>query len=147
MRANRGTETMAIIDINRKPTGRELRWFGFVLVAFFGIVGSVVYLRFESPRLAYVMWAVGVLLSLVYITLRPLRVPIYVGWMRVFFPIGWTVSHLVLIVLYYLIITPIAVVMRLVGHDPMKRRFDRNAPTYWARHRTDGDPARYTRQY
>ena len=49
------------------------------------------------------------------------------------FPIGWVVSHALMAAIYYLVITPMAVAMRLLGRDPLDRRFDRDATTYWVR--------------
>ncbi|MEX0979180.1 MAG: SxtJ family membrane protein, partial [Pirellulales bacterium] len=69
------------------------------------------------------------------------------GWMWAAFPIGWLVSHLLIAAIYFLLITPIALVMRAVGRDPLSRRFDRAAKTYWVPRRQDSDPARYFRQF
>jgi hypothetical protein len=63
------------------------------------------------------------------------------------FPIGWTVSHLLLAAIYYLAIAPIGVIMRVCGYDPMQRRFDRNAETYWKRRQDRDDTKRYFKQY
>ena len=44
-------------------------------------------------------------------------------------PIAWTVSHLLAGgVAYFLVATPIALVLRALGRDPMRRSFDRRAP-------------------
>jgi hypothetical protein len=72
--------------------------------------------------------------------------PVFVTWMRLAYPIGWTVSHLMLATIYYLVITPIGLVMRLLGRDPLQRRWDRQASTYWVAHNPGGDMARYFRQ-
>jgi hypothetical protein len=71
----------------------------------------------------------------------------YLGWMRLFFPLGWTISHAVLLVLYFVVVTPIGLVMRVIRYDPMARRLDPDAPSYWVEHRTGGDSARYLRQF
>jgi hypothetical protein len=71
----------------------------------------------------------------------------YIGWMYLAFPIGWTVSHVLLAVTYYLVLTPIGLIMRAVGRDPMRRRLDPEAKSYWIEHRPDRDPSRYFRQY
>jgi hypothetical protein len=63
------------------------------------------------------------------------------------FPIGWTVSHLLLGSIFYGVITPIGLLLRASGHDPMMRKFDRNASSYWIDHRTGGDPTSYLRQF
>jgi hypothetical protein len=71
----------------------------------------------------------------------------FVGWMFLAFPIGWTVSHLLLLATFYLVLTPIGVVMRLVGHDPLERKFRPEAATYWMEHDPGSDPSRYFRQH
>ena len=62
-------------------------------------------------------------------------------------PIGWTISHAVLALLYYLLFTPIGLIIRLFGRDPMQRRLDRSAATYWVPHNQDRDAGRYFRQF
>ena len=63
------------------------------------------------------------------------------------YPIGWTVSHLALAVVYYLVVTPIGLLMRLFGRDPMRRKFDPSATTYWQPHESPDEPERYFRQF
>jgi hypothetical protein len=46
-----------------------------------------------------------------------------------------------------LVITPIGVIMRVCGYDPMQRRCDRNAETYWKRRENQDDTKRYFKQY
>jgi hypothetical protein len=72
--------------------------------------------------------------------------PVFLLWMGLAYPIGWTVSHLMLAVILYLVITPVGLVMRLCGYDPMERRFDRSATSYWVAHNPGGDTRRYFRQ-
>ena len=55
-------------------------------------------------------------------------------------------SHLVLAVIYYLILTPIAIVMRTFGRDQLRLRFDASARSYWKEHDPAADTARYFRQ-
>ena len=63
-------------------------------------------------------------------------------------PIGWVVSHLALGIIYYGIFTPVALVFRLMGRDPLNRRLDRQASTYWEPYEPDrGGKARYLRQF
>lgn len=138
---------MSIVELDRKPTPADLRWFGVIVAVFFGILATVAWLRFDRPDTGRVLGGVGVALAAVYYAVRPLRIPMFLGWMRLFFPLGWTISHVVLLVLYFLIVTPIALVMKIVRYDPMERRLDPEAKTYWVEHRTGEDPARYLRQY
>jgi hypothetical protein len=138
---------MALIQINLKPSGRDLRWFGAIVLLFFGLIGALVLWRSGSMTAAVVLWSIGAALSAVYYGLRPFQRPMYLGWMFLLFPIGWTISHLILAIVYYLVLTPIGLIMRLFGRDPMERRFRPEAPTYWVEHRPAGELGRYFRQF
>ena len=72
---------------------------------------------------------------------------VFVAWRWAAFPIGWAISHLLLVVIYYLVITPIGLVMRAAGYDPLERRIDRQAATYWTPRKPQGEPASYFRQF
>jgi hypothetical protein len=49
--------------------------------------------------------------------------------------------------IFYLVVTPLGVIMRLTGRDPMERRFDPKAKTYWKPRPTQTDASRYFRQF
>lgn len=136
-----------MIELNRNPSVRDLKWFGLLLLAFFGLLAAMALWRFEAPETARILLAVGAALSAVYYTVPPLRRWIFLAWMFAAFPIGWTISHVLLFVVYFGVLTPVGLVLRAVGKDPLERAFDRDAPSYWiARPRVD-DPRRYFRQF
>jgi membrane-associated HD superfamily phosphohydrolase len=57
--------------------------------------------------------------------------PLYRQWMRVSFVLGWIISRVLLISLYYLLLTPIALLMRLIGKDLLKKKFSDEKSSYW----------------
>jgi hypothetical protein len=63
------------------------------------------------------------------------------------FPIGWVVSHVMLALIYYGVMTPIGLVMRLLGRDPLKRKLDRSADTYWEPREPIANSKRYFQQF
>jgi hypothetical protein len=136
---------MALLEINLKPSAREMRWFGALLVLFFGIVGALIY-RAALPGVATALWTAGGVLGGLYYLVPALRGPIYRGWVKGTYPIGWLVSHGLLAVIYYLVITPIGLVFRLFGRDPLQRRFD-PADSYWQEHRGETPASRYFSQF
>lgn len=138
---------MALDSRTRGPSAGELRWAGLFVAAAFGVFGGVALWRFEALGAARVLWSIGAVFALVYYGVRPLRRPLYALWMRITRPLGWAISHLVLAIIFYGIITPIASVMRLFGWDALRQRFDRDAESYWAAHDPGGDIPRYFRQY
>jgi ABC-type uncharacterized transport system permease subunit len=136
-----------MIEINRNPSQRELRWFGVGLLAFAAIVAAVIYWRTGSSGAPRSVLGLGTVVTLVYYAVPPLRRWVYLAWMYAAFPIGWVVSHVVLAAVYYLIVTPIGLAMRALGRDPLNRRFDRSATTYWIPHNPGEDVKRYFRQF
>jgi hypothetical protein len=136
-----------MIEINRRPSATDLRAFGAILPVFFGAVGAALRWRFGHADAGLGVWAAGAVAAGVYAAIRPLRLPMYLAWMNLFFPLGWVVSHAVLVVVFFGVVTPVALAMRLVRYDPMKRRLEPSAPTYWTGRRPTGDVARYLRQY
>jgi ABC-type uncharacterized transport system permease subunit len=126
---------------------RDLRWFGAIFALFFAIVGGLVRWKFGAPAAGTVIWLTAAGLTLLYYAMPPLRRLLYLGWMYVAFPIGWVISHVVLAIVYYLVFTGTGLIMRLLGHDPLQRSFEPDAPTYWVEHRPGGDRARYFRQF
>jgi hypothetical protein len=132
--------------LNRTPTEAQLRWFGLVITAFFGIVGGMVLWQAESLRAAGVVWGVGAGLAALYCSAPPLRRGIYLAWMAAFSPIAWAISSLALVVVYYGVIAPVALSMRLVGRDRLARSYDASSDSYWVARRQSEDNADYFRQ-
>jgi hypothetical protein len=73
--------------------------------------------------------------------------PIYVGAMVITFPIGWTISRVLLGLIYYGLITPIALIFRLIGRDALYLKHHSDAKTYWLPKVISTDPKRYFRMY
>jgi hypothetical protein len=138
---------MALIEINRAPTARQLRQFAGVWVVFFGVAGAVVLHRHGWPTTWVAVWVAIVLAGLTSLFLPRLAGLLYVGLSYATFPIGWLVSHVVLTVVYYGVFTPIGLLMRLVGRDPLQRRLDPSSPSYWKPRPESTDTQRYFHQY
>jgi uncharacterized membrane protein len=138
---------MALVDINWNPSRKELRVFSLLLIGFGAIVAVILYRRFESPTPSAVVLLITCIIGLVGLVAPVLVRPLYVVWMGLAFPIGWTVSHVMMLAVFYLVLTPIGISMRLCGRDPMQRRMDRDAKTYWLPRSTRKDLKSYFRQF
>jgi hypothetical protein len=140
--------TMALIEINWKPARRELQQFGGIwLPAFLLLMGWLAFARWDSVTIAAILWSVtAVIVPLGWLVPELFR-HLFVGWMCAAWPIGWLVSHLILSVTYYLVLTPIGLILRWCGHDPLTLKFDRQAETYWVPHRDRPGTDHYFRQF
>lgn len=137
---------MAMMEINWNPSRKELRQFGFLCLAFFGVL-AVLGFRRSGLTLGVELLAGAAVVGGVLGAVAPqLLKYIFVGWIVAVFPIGWTVSHLLLGFIYFFVLTPIGLIMRVLGHDPMNRTLDRRASSYWTTHE-QAPVARYFRQF
>ncbi len=108
---------------------KQLRNFGLMVGGIFGAMGLwPMLIRGQNPRL----WAVALGLALVLPALalpRSLR-RVYRVWMALGNALSWINTRVILGVIFYGLITPMGLAMRLLGHDPMGRRFGPNVDTY-----------------
>lgn len=138
---------MPLVQINKNPSRRDLNWFGALFAAFFGFVGLLASRRPGWEGAAPVLWTVAVAVPAVYYAIPPLRRPIYLGWTYLVLPLGLVVSFAVLAIVYFAVITPIGLLLRLAGRDPLERAFEPARASYWVEHHTGEDSTRYLRQY
>lgn len=139
---------MSLVKIHWHPTRRELKQFAAIwFPLFFAIVGWLVWRRLGAWNAAVAIWIVVAVLSPLMWFLPRLARAVFVGWMCVTFPIGYVVSHILLAVVYFGIVTPIGLIMRLAGRDALGLKIDPNATTYWVPHAMPKDSRRYFRQF
>lgn len=139
---------MGVIQINRNPTLRELNQFGFVWLGFLLLFAVLAWIRWHSPAVSGGLAGAAVVVPAIGWLAPSFMRLVFLGLSYAAFPIGWVVSHLVLAMVYFLVVTPIGLVMRLVGHDPMRRRCDGGATSYWIERPASAVGARrYFRQF
>lgn len=136
-----------MLTLNRNPSPKDLRTFGLLLGLFLPTFGWLVCrkLAVSTP------WGILAVLSATSIV-AAIAAPwafrgVYIVWTTAVFPIGWVVSHFVLAIVYWGVITPIGLTLRLLGRDPMQRGFDPRATTYWQRRAPRTDPKSYFRPF
>ncbi|MDO8446171.1 MAG: SxtJ family membrane protein [Deltaproteobacteria bacterium] len=57
---------------------------------------------------------------------------IYAGWMKFAHILGWVNTRIILTLVYLIIFTPLALIFRLIGKDPMDRRLEKGN-SYWVK--------------
>ena len=78
----------------------------------------------------------------------PVLRPIYVGWMTFAFALGWVNTRIILGLFFYVILTPIGLLMRAFGKDLLEERIDRSGGTYWVkREQKPFEASRYERPF
>ena len=148
---------MALIEINWNPDRRQLRGFGVIAFIAFGAIGSWIYFRHgilgisltphTAVPLGYALWTLGGLCGLGSLAAPWALRPLYLTLTVVSMPIGFVVSHVLMGLLFYVVITPIGLIFRLLGRDPLCRAFDPTAKSYWVGREVVTDVKRYYRQF
>jgi len=121
---------MGLIRINRNPSRRQLAVFGAAWLVFLGLLGWASWHR-ERHTPAEITWALAVAVPLAGLAAPRFLRLVYLALSFLTYPLGVAVSYVVLALVYYLALTPIGLTMRLLGRDPLSRRFDPGARTYW----------------
>ena len=139
-------------EINWKPAPRELRAFGKVIALGFPIVavllGASAWLRSHAwPSWTLWLGAVGFLVGLACVLVPRAARPLYLVWMALGCCIGLVVGNLVLAAIYFLVVTPIGLALRLAGRDPLRRAIEPEHQSYWDDAQKAGDAERYFRQH
>jgi hypothetical protein len=89
----------------------------------FGVIGLWPMLwRHQDPRWwALTLFAVLVVPALVA---PSILAPAYRAWMKLAEVLAWINTRLLLGIVFFFVVTPIGLIMRGLGHDPMRQRYE-----------------------
>lgn len=102
-------------------------WFGFV---FFLIIGSIALWR-GNERTAHIFGGLSAFFIVFTLISPTIMRYAYKGWMAVVGIIGWVNRQLLLSIVFFFLVTPTGLILRLLGRDFMNSRIDPAASTYW----------------
>ena len=114
---------------NIKSGRRELRQFGCTMGAVLGVLG-ILFLWREKEWYPYLI-VLSVLFFFCGFVIPLLLKPIQKVWMTLAVLLGWFMTRVILSVLFYLVITPLGLIMRACGKDFLNRAIDKNSDSYW----------------
>jgi hypothetical protein len=136
---------MSLIRISRNPSARQLKVFAAAWLLFLGLAGAASWLRGRHPT-AELLWALACAVPLAGAA-NPASIRlVYVGLSHATYPVGLVVSHVVLAIVYFLVVTPIGLAMRLFRNDPLARKFEPGRKSYWILTPTERPPESYFKQ-
>lgn len=123
------------------------RRFGLSVGGVFLALGLLLWWRDHAVIAAVLAVPAGLLVAGALVAPRWLG-PVERVWMRFAAAVGAFNARIILGLAYYLVITPVGLVMRLFGRDPLDRRL-RTGESYWRRRPAEPAPTRerYARQF
>jgi len=72
---------------------------------------------------------------------------LYVALSLLAFPIGFVIGNVLMAIVFYLLVTPIGLIFKLLGKDPMHRKLDPEAKSHWIERPPPVEAGRYFRQF
>ena len=127
--------------INWKPSSKEIRQFGTVILIGFGIIGSIFFFQGKKP-VALWLWGITGFIFILSYAFPSLAKPFYWLWMGLGFLIGSVMSRLILLIIFFFVLTPVALVFKLMGRDALNRR-KHESSSYWVEHPPIKDKSYY----
>ena len=106
------------------------RGFGTVFVLFFLIVAA--FLFFKKGEIVYWALILSAAFGLIAWLYPKLLKPLNFLWFKLGMLLGAIIAPLVMVVIFFLVVTPVGLIMRAVGKDPLRLKKDAQQCTYWA---------------
>ena len=146
-----------MIEIQMDPDEKTLKQFGFIALVGMGAIAGLAWFELlifsggwlgtARPVVAASLAGFGVLAATLSIVYPRGNRWLFVGLSVAAFPIGFVLSHVIMATLFFLIITPIGLVMRAVGRDPLDNEFRDGGETYWRASRPKRPAESYFKQF
>jgi len=122
------------------------RSFGLTFTVVFALLGG--WMAYKSSPHFYVPLVASGLFLVATLAFPGALHPLNVAWMRLAVVLNRIVSPVVMGVIYFGVLTPVATFMRLRGRDILHRRFDAGRASYWIKRDPPGpDGSSFPRQF
>jgi hypothetical protein len=108
---------------------KEIKKFSRVVGIAFIVLGVLLWII--SGRIHQLPVIIGVVLILVGLLFPVVLLPLHKLWMGLSIVLGYISTRVILTVIYYLVLTPIAVIGRLTGKDFIDEKIDGSRKSYW----------------
>lgn len=138
---------MIVDEIKSIKSGtRELRQFGITIGCAAGLLGAWFLWRGNAWSV-FALSGAGIFFFCAFVFPLILK-PFQKVWMTLALLMGLVVTGLIMVVLFYGVVTPIALAARLCGKDFLQRKFDSTAESYWIpRETSEVDRKQYENQF
>ncbi len=120
-------EEIKHIDSSKK----ELRKFGISVGLVLFLIGLLFQFVWDSQFTFYILSGIGLFLVLFGIVQPTVLLPLHKVWMTLALILGFIMTRVILSILFYIIVTFIGLIAKLVKKDFLDRKIDRDKESYW----------------
>ena len=114
---------------NIKSKKRELRNFGITLGIIFLVISGFLFWKEKDSLTIFI--AISITWFITAIAIPSVLKPVYWIWMIVGIILGWFMTRVILSLLFYLVFTPIGLILRFFGKEFLELSWDNSKESYW----------------
>ena len=129
-----------------KSEKSDLQKFGITVSIVLMIIAGLLF--WKEKESCQMFFGIGAIILLTTITIPVILKPVYLIWMSFAIIIGWIMTRVILSLLFYIILTPIGLALRLFGKQVLELRWDKSKKSYWnIRSNVDDKYTKYEKQF
>ena len=137
---------MSFMQINWNPRKDDIRNFGIMTLIMLPLISSLLlWKQHINITWAFAISGIGAIFFMACLFSYRTGRFLYLSLMLLVYPIGLTISFLMIVLLYYAIIAPMGIVFKFLKKDPLHREFNGSINTYWVKHKDRKDINSYYR--
>ena len=110
---------------------KQLRQFGLMVGCILVLIGLWKLYQGKHETMRIILWSVGGSLIITGAIVSTVLTPVYWLWMKLAHLLGWVNTRLLLGIIFFVIITPMAIVMKILGRDALNRKTNKDTDSYW----------------
>ena len=115
---------------HRTHSKGEMRKFSWVMASALAIFGALSLYK-GNHKISIFLWLFGTIFLGYGLILPMALAPVYRVWMKFAHVLAWVNTRIILGLFFYVILTPISLLMRVFHRDVLRRKFDRSLASYW----------------
>ena len=108
---------------------KQIRKFGLIAFIFFAILCALGI--WAQKHLTIYLFGFLSILGIGFMVAPVQLLPVYKAWLKIGRFLGRAMNTLILVLIYYLVITPAALIKRVIGGKPLPLKPDAEASSYW----------------
>ena len=124
---------------------QQERQFSFALILVFIVIGLWPLINDEAIKTHWL--AISAIQLMVAWVVPGVLSPIVRIWVKIGHMLGVINSHILLAIAFYFVITPVALLFKLMGRDGLALRWHNKKKSYWHRHEKTWSPDSFKKQF
>ena len=109
--------------------------FGLLFFAVFLIIGLWPIINGDSPRIIF--FIIGLIFLILGLVNSKILTPLNKAWVKLGELLGKIIAPIVMAGVYFIVLTPISIIVRLFGKDLLKVKFSDKSKSYWIKRDKD----------